>query len=69
MSDMRYVITEYAFRDTKGVLSFSLDSKKNVMTSVNFTPFNQKDNIAVIGDIFVAKVTNVAKQLNAAFIL
>lgn len=69
MSDMRYIITEYAFRDTKGVLSFSLDSKKNVMTSVNFTPFNQKDNIAVIGDIFVAKVTNVAKQLNAAFIL
>lgn len=28
MSDMRYIITEYAFRDTKGVLSFSLDSKK-----------------------------------------
>ena len=58
MSDMRYIITEYAFRDTKGVLSFSLDMKTNVMTSVNFTPFNQEDNIAAIGDIFVAKVTN-----------
>lgn len=69
MSDMRYIITEYAFRDTKGVLSFSLDMKTNVMTSVNFTPFNQEDNIAAIGDIFVAKVTNVVKQINAAFIL
>jgi len=69
MSDMRYIITEYAFRDTKGVLSFSLDMKTNVMTSVNFIPFNQGDNIAAIGDIFVAKVTNVVKQINAAFIL
>lgn len=67
MSDMRYIITEYAFRDTKGVLSFSLDMKTNVMTSVNFTPFNQGDT--AIGDIFVAKVTNVVKQINAAFIL
>lgn len=67
MSDMRYIITEYAFRDTKGVLSFSLDKKINVMTSVNFTPFNQGDT--AIGDIFVAKVTNVVKQINAAFIL
>lgn len=69
MSDMRYIITEYAFRDTKGVLSFFLDMKTNVMTSVNFIPFNQGDNIAAIGDIFVAKVTNVVKQINAAFIL
>lgn len=67
MSDMRYIITEYAFHDTKGVLSFSLDMKTNVMTSVNFTPFNQGDT--AIGDIFVAKVTNVVKQINAAFIL
>lgn len=67
MCDMRYIITEYAFRDTKGVLSFSLDMKTNVMTSVNFTPFNQGDT--AIGDIFVAKVTNVVKQINAAFIL
>lgn len=67
MSDMRYIITEYAFRDTKGVLSFSLDMKTNVMTSVNFTPFNQGDT--AIGDIFVAKVINVVKQINAAFIL
>ena len=69
MSDMRYIITEYAFRDTKGVLSFFLDMKTNVMTSVNFIPFNQGDNFPRFGDIFVAKVTNVVKQINAAFIL
>lgn len=69
MSDMRYIITEYMFRDTKGVLSFSLDKKKDTMTSVNFTSFTQNDTIAAIGDIFVAKVTNVAKQIHAAFIM
>lgn len=35
MSDMRYIITEYCHRDTKGVLAFSLDSKTNQMQSVN----------------------------------
>lgn len=69
MCDMRYIITEYMFHDTKGVLSFSLDKKKDTMTSVNFTPFTQNDTIAAIGDIFVAKVTNVAKQIQAAFIM
>lgn len=69
MNNMRYILTEYSFRDTKGVLAFSLDRKTGTMASVNFTPFMQKDNIAVLGDIFVAKVTNVAKQMNAAFIL
>lgn len=69
MSDMRYIITEYAFRDTKGILSFSLDRKTNAMASVNFVPFNQEENAAAIGDIFVAKVTNVANQIHAAFIM
>lgn len=69
MSDMRYIITEYAFRDTKGILSFSLDRKTNTMASVNFIPFNQEGNAAAIGDIFVAKVTNVANQIHAAFIM
>ncbi len=69
MNNMRYILTEYSFRDTKGVLAFSLDRKTGTMASVNFTPFMQKDNIAVLGDIFVAKVTNVVKQMNAAFIL
>ncbi len=69
MNNTRYILTEYSFRDTKGVLAFSLDRKTGTMASVNFTPFMQKDNIAALGDIFVAKVTNVVKQMNAAFIL
>lgn len=69
MSDMRYIITEYAFRDIKGILSFSLDRKTNAMASVNFVPFNQEENAVAIGDIFVAKVTNVANQIHAAFIM
>jgi len=62
MGSMRYVITKY--RD--GVLSFTLDAKTSKMESVVFTHFDE--NTAKIGDIFVAKVTNVARQINAAFI-
>ena len=69
MSDMRYIITEYCHRDTKGVLAFSLDSKTNQMQSVNFTSYDQRNDHVTIGDIFVAKVLNVSKQLQAAFIL
>ena len=69
MSDMRYIITEYCHRDTKGVLAFSLDSKTNQMQSVNFTSYDQRNDNVTIGDIFVAKVLNVSKQLQAAFIL
>lgn len=64
MSDMRYIITKY--RD--GVLSFISNTKTGNMESVNFTPFGESTANACIGDIFVAKVKNVAKQLNAAFI-
>lgn len=64
MSDLRYILTKYK----NGVLSFALDSKTNKMETVNYTPYNENNDDAKIGDIFVAKVVNVAKQINAAFI-
>ncbi|MDE7184483.1 MAG: ribonuclease E/G [Lachnospiraceae bacterium] len=69
MSDMRYIITEYCYRNNKGVLSFSLDSRTNKMESINFTSYDQCNEHVTIGDIFVAKVLNVSKQIQAAFIL
>ncbi|MDE6054519.1 MAG: ribonuclease E/G [Lachnospiraceae bacterium] len=64
MNEMRYIITKYK----DGVLSFALDTKDSKMESVVFTHSNENINDAKIGDIFVAKVKNVAKQINAAFI-
>lgn len=64
MSDMRYVITKY--RD--GVLSFASNIKTSRMESVRFMSFNGNGDDVVIGDIYVAKVKNVLKQINAAFI-
>lgn len=64
MSEMRYILTEYK----TGVLSFLWDTKKNKMEAVSFSPIDQMPDAAKIGDIFVAKVVNVAKQINAAFI-
>lgn len=64
MSDMRYILTEYK----NGVLSFTLDSKADKMESVNFAQRQAHLDVAKIGDIFVAKVVNVAKQIHAAFI-
>ena len=64
MSDLLYILTEYQ----NGVLSFTLDTKTNKMESVNFTQHSKNSDDAKIGDIFVAKVVNVAKQINAAFI-
>ena len=64
MSDLRYVLTEYK----DGVLSFTWDTKTNKMESVSFTQHKGPSGDAKIGDIFVAKVVNVAKQINAAFI-
>lgn len=63
-NDLRYIITEYK----GGVLSFALDVKTSKMESVSFT--HNKENLenVNIGDIFVAKVVNAAKQLHAAFI-
>lgn len=62
MSDTRYVLTKYK----DGVLSFSLEDKINQFHSVAFT--HKQDTDAAIGDIFVAKVTNAVKHLNAVFI-
>ncbi len=64
MSTMRYVVTKY--RD--GVLSFISDAMTCKMESVVFTHSHENMDDAKIGDIFVAKVKNVAKQINAAFI-
>ncbi|MBD5451265.1 MAG: ribonuclease E/G [Lachnospiraceae bacterium] len=64
MNEMRYILTEYK----NGVLSFSLNTKTNKMETVKFTRYTQNPDDAKIGDIFVAKVVNVAKQINAAFI-
>lgn len=64
MNEMRYILTEYK----NGVLSFTLNTKTNKMETVSFTHHTQNPDDAKIGDIFVAKVVNVAKQINAAFI-
>lgn len=64
MDDVRYVITKY--RD--GVLSFTLDVMTNKMESVVFTHTGDDIDEAKIGDMFVAKVKNVARQIHAAFI-
>ena len=64
MSAMRYVVTKY--RD--GVLSFISDAMTCKMESVVFTHSDENMDDAKIGDIFVAKVKNVARQINAAFI-
>lgn len=64
MESMRYVITRY--RD--GILSFVSDPGTGKMESVVFTHSDENISDAKIGDIFVAKVKNVARQINAAFI-
>lgn len=64
MEEMRYVLTEYKL----GVLSFLWDTRTNKMEAVSFSPIDQAPDTAKIGDIFVAKVVNVTKQINAAFI-
>lgn len=68
MRELRYIITEYCFQEKKGILSFSLDMKTGKVESVNFSPSNQLNSTITIGDIFVAKVINVVKQIHAAFI-
>lgn len=64
MSEMRYVLTNYQ----NGVLSFTHNVQTNKMESVHFTPRRETLDDASIGDIFVAKVVHVAKQMNAVFI-
>lgn len=64
MNEMRYVLTNYQ----NGVLSFTHNVQTNKMESVHFTPRRETLDDASIGDIFVAKVVHVAKQMNAVFI-
>lgn len=64
MSNVRYVITKYK----NGILSFTYDIQANKMVSVSFTSADMLSENVNIGDIYVAKVINVVRQLNAAFI-
>ncbi len=64
MEDIRYVLSKYK----NGVLSFAHNTKTNRLESVGFTPMSETSEHINIGDIFVAKVVNTAKQLNAVFI-
>jgi ribonuclease G len=63
MSDVRFVLTRYKDK----ILSYSIDVTANRLETINF--YEEQDESSVnIGDIFVAKVMNVAGNINAAFI-
>ena len=64
MNGMRYIITKYG----SGVLAFVFDARTNRMDAVSFVHSDKNTDNITIGDIFVAKVKNVVRQLNAAFI-
>lgn len=64
MIEHKYVLTKYM----DGVLSFTLDTKSNRLTSIAYVSAEAQADSISIGDIFVAKVKNVAKNINAAFI-
>ena len=59
MIDSRYIITDY----NQGILSCELKDNKLQSVSVSY-----RNNLGCIGDIYVAKVINVLKNINAAFI-
>lgn len=64
MLEYKYVLTKYG----DGVLSFTLDTRENRLTSIAYTDSSSKADSISIGDIFVAKVKNVVKNINAAFV-
>lgn len=64
MLEYKYVLTKYG----GGVLSFTLDTRENRLTSISYTDSSSKADSISIGDIFVAKVKNVVKNINAAFV-
>lgn len=64
MSDIRFVLTKY--RD--GILSYAVNTQSNRLESVNFYAGNEALDAVNIGDIFVAKVMNVAGNIQAVFI-
>ena len=64
MNGMRYIITKYG----SGVLAFVFDARTNRMDAVSFVHSAKNTDNITIGDIFVAKVKNVVRQINSAFI-
>ncbi len=63
MSDIRFVLSEYA----QGILAYSIDVQSNRLETVSIYP-NDYSHATNLGDIFIAKVINVSKNINAAFI-
>jgi ribonuclease G len=63
MADLRFVLTRYDER----IISYSIDVTASRLESINFYG-NQDEANVNIGDIFVAKVTNVMTNIKAAFI-
>ena len=64
MIERKYILTRYM----DGILSFTLDTKSNRLTSITFSEDCVQEDGINIGDIFIAKVKNVVKNINAAFI-
>jgi ribonuclease G len=63
MVDMRFILTKY---DEK-IISYSMNVTDGRLESINFYGVRDESSIN-IGDIFVAKVTNVLTNIKAAFI-
>ncbi len=63
MSDNRFVLTKYK----GGVLAFAIDVKKNRLESVCFCKAEDLHGESV-GNIYLARVTRVSNDINAAFI-
>lgn len=61
---MRYVITEEDFKEQKYYVSALYDEKRNML---EVTPEPVK-NQTILGNIYIARVENVVKNLNAAFV-
>ncbi len=64
MLEYKYVLTKYG----DGVLSFTIDTRENRLTSIAYADGSADGGDISIGDIFVAKVKNVVKNINAVFV-
>lgn len=64
MSDIRFVLTKYR----NGILSYSINMQSSRLETIHFYDTENTTDHVNIGDIFVAKVMNVAKNINAVFI-
>jgi ribonuclease G len=63
MADVRFVLTRYNGK----ILSYSMDVTANRLETINIYECQDESSVN-IGDMFVAKVMNVAQNINAAFI-